>query len=169
MTVLAALLADYGGYHRDPRNRMTHYFGVPAIIYSVLIATALPSVTAFGVAIGIDRFIIALFVLLYLMLDIRLGLALAAVLSLLAWAAEATTRLGTQAALTLAGVIFVLGWALQLVGHHLEGNRPALLTNLFQVVVSPLYLAAEITFGLGLRSALHAEVQQRLGRSRVQK
>ena len=31
---LPALLADYGAYHRDPRNRLTHYFGVPAIARS---------------------------------------------------------------------------------------------------------------------------------------
>jgi uncharacterized membrane protein YGL010W len=36
---LTAILASYGRFHRDPRNRLTHYFGVPAIIYFVLMRT----------------------------------------------------------------------------------------------------------------------------------
>jgi uncharacterized membrane protein YGL010W len=86
-------------------------------------------------------------------------------LSLLAWAAEATTSLGVSASLAVAGVVFVLGWALQFFGHYLEGNRPALLTNLFQIVVAPIYLAAELIFSMGMRVTLRTEVQRRLGRT----
>ena len=164
MTSLAALLTDYGSYHRDSRNRLTHYFGVPAIAYALLIPAALRTPTLFGFAIGLDRLIVAALVLLYLILDLRLGLALALLLGLLAYAAEMTTRLGVSGCLILAGVVFVLGWALQLFGHHLEGNRPALLTNLFQVLVAPIYLVAELSFAMGFRPGLHAEVQQRLAR-----
>ena len=164
MTGLAALLTDYGSYHRDARNRLTHYFGVPAIAYAVLIPAALHRLTLFDLTIGLDRLIVAALVLFYLILDLRLGLALAALLGLLAFSAEMTTRLGVSGCLILAGVVFVLGWALQLFGHHLEGNRPALLTNVFQILVAPIYLAAELSFAMGFRTSLHAEVQQRLAR-----
>jgi uncharacterized membrane protein YGL010W len=162
---LPTLLADYGIYHRDPRNRLTHYFGVPSIAYAILIAAALQSIALFGFAIKLDWLVVAAFVAFYLTLDIRLGLTLAVLLSLLAWAAEATTRLGVSASLAVAGVVFVLGWALQFFGHHLEGNRPALLTNLFQIVVAPIYLAAELIFSMGMRAPLQTEVQRRLGRT----
>ena len=52
MSNLPALLADYGAYHRDPRNRLTHYFGVPAIVYAILILPALHSATIFGCSVG---------------------------------------------------------------------------------------------------------------------
>jgi uncharacterized membrane protein YGL010W len=162
---LPTLLADYGIYHRDPRNRLTHYFGVPSIAYAILIPPALSSFAIFGFAIKLDWLVVAAFVLFYLTLDVRLGLALAVLLSLLAWAAEATTRLGVSPSLEVAGVVFVVGWALQFFGHYLEGNRPALLTNLFQIVVAPIYLAAELIFSIGLLAPLHTEVQRRLGRT----
>lgn len=165
MPDLPVLLADYGVYHRDPRNRLTHYFGVPAIAYAVLIPAALHTVTVSGLVVGLDRIIVAAFVLFYLSLDLRLGLALAVLLALLAWAAETTTRIGVSGSLALAGVVFLVGWVLQLLGHHLEGNRPALLTNLFQIVVAPIYLTAELGFGLGWRPDLRAEVERRLHRS----
>lgn len=164
MPNLPVLLADYGVYHRDPRNRLTHYFGVPAIAYAVLIPAALHAVTIFGFAVGLDRIIVAAFVLFYLSLDLRLGLALAVLLALLAWAAETTTRLGISGSIALAGVVFLGGWVLQLLGHHLEGNRPALLTNLFQIVVAPIYVTAELAFGLGLRPQLRADVERHLQR-----
>jgi len=160
---VSSVLASYGRYHRDPRNRLTHYFGVPAIIYAVLIPAALYSVPIDGASLGLDRIIVIVAVVGYLIADVRLGLALAVVLGALAAAAEATTTLGSAAALSVAAATFVLGWALQLLGHHLEGNRPAFLTNLAQLVIAPLYLCAELAFALGLRSRLRAHVEQQLG------
>ncbi|HTV79890.1 MAG TPA: Mpo1-like protein [Steroidobacteraceae bacterium] len=162
MAALPALLADYGAYHRDSRNRLTHYFGVPAIIYAILIVPALHAVTLAGVAISLERLIVIPFVVFYLLLDLQLGVALALVFAALCAAAEATTRLGANGCEVVAGVVFILGWALQFFGHHLEGNRPALLTNLFQILVAPIFLTAELAFGLGLRPGLRAQLERRL-------
>jgi uncharacterized membrane protein YGL010W len=65
-------------------------------------------------------------------------------------------------ALAVAGSVFVLGWTLQLLGHRLEGNRPALLTNLAQILVAPLFLTAELGFSLGLRRRLHGDIERQL-------
>jgi uncharacterized membrane protein YGL010W len=161
---LPALLADYGAYHRDPHNRLTHYFGVPAIVYAILVLPALHTATIFGFTLEVDRIIVVPFVLFYLCLDLRLGLVLAALFALLCGAAEATTQLGATVSTILAASVFILGWALQFFGHYLEGNRPALLTNLFQILVAPIYLTAELSFGLGLRPGLQAETERRLSR-----
>lgn len=159
---LARILAAYGSYHRDPRNRRTHYAGVPAIVYALLIPAALCVPTVLGVAVGLHWMLVAALALFYLILDRQLGLALAAALALLAWGAQLTAGLGAELALSVAAVVFVLGWALQLFGHHLEGNRPALLGNILQIFVAPIYLAAELAFALGLRSALRVEIEARL-------
>jgi len=160
---LTGILASYGRFHRDARNRFTHYIGVPAITYAILIPPALQSMTAFGATIDLDRILIIVAAVGYIALDPPFGVALTVVLALLAKAAEATCRLGTHAALAVAGVVFVVGWALQLLGHRLEGNRPALLTNLAQILVAPLFLVAEAAFALGLRADLKAAVERRPG------
>jgi uncharacterized membrane protein YGL010W len=165
MGSLTDVLVSYGRFHRDPRNRLTHYFGVPAIIYSILIPAALYPVPVLGVPIGLDRVLVAIASLAYLVLDLRFGLALAVALTLLAAAAEATATIGASAAWSVACIVFVLGWALQLFGHRLEGNRPALLTNLGQIFVAPLFLVAELGFALGLRRTLHTTVRERVGRA----
>ena len=159
---LTGILASYGRFHRDPRNRLTHYFGVPAIIYAVLIPLALHLDSLAGVPLRLDRIVIALAAIGYVALDPGLGLPLTLALALLGAAAEATGTLGSAIALAVATGVFVLGWALQLLGHRLEGNRPALLTNLGQILVAPLFLTAELEFSLGLRRRLRGDIERHL-------
>ncbi|HTW75803.1 MAG TPA: Mpo1-like protein [Steroidobacteraceae bacterium] len=157
MDRIATMLRSYGSYHRDPRNRMTHYVGVPLISYAVLAALALvgwpqPS------WLPLDRLVLAVLALLYLYWDLRLGLMLTGLLVALAALAECTTRLGVGATQGIAAAAFIGGWAMQLLGHRLEGNRPALLDNLRQILVAPMYLTAELAFALGWRTALRAAI-----------
>ena len=159
---LTGILASYGRFHRDPRNRLTHYFGVPAIIYAVLIPLALHVNTVAGVPLRVDRLVIVLAALGYCALDLGLGLSLTLALAALAAAAEATCAYGPATALAVAVTVFVLGWALQLLGHRLEGNRPALLTNLAQILVAPLFLTAELGFSLGLRRSLRGDIERQV-------
>lgn len=160
---ITAILGSYGRFHRDPRNRLTHYFGVPAIIYAVLIPLALHVDAVAGVPLRLDRVVIIVAALGYIALDPRLGLALTLALALLAAGAEATGALGPSAALAVAAIVFVLGWVLQLLGHRLEGNRPALLRNLAQIFVAPLFLTAELGFSLGLCRSLRGDIERQLG------
>lgn len=160
---LSIILASYGRFHRDRRNRLTHYFGVPAIIYSVLIPLTLATPAFFGTPLRLDGIVVAVAAAGYVWLDVGLGLALTAILVLLAGAAETTAAMGNSFALITAAAVFLLGWTLQLVGHRLEGNRPALSTNLAQVLVAPLYLTAELGFALGLRRDLQADIERQLG------
>ena len=47
-------------------------------------------------------------------------------------------------------VLFVTGWILQLVGHAIEGNRPAFLRNPLYFFVAPLWLAQRVARAVGL-------------------
>jgi len=51
-------------------------------------------------------------------------------------------------------VLFVGGWILQFLGHHYEGRRPALLDNIFQAFIGPMFLVAETMVLLGHRPDL---------------
>jgi uncharacterized membrane protein YGL010W len=46
---------------------------------------------------------------------------------------------GTLAGWIWFAVLFVGGWILQLVGHVFEGRKPALVDNLFQIFVAPIF------------------------------
>jgi uncharacterized membrane protein YGL010W len=52
------------------------------------------------------------------------------------------------------GAAFVGGWILQLVGHWFEGKRPALVDNIWQIFVAPLFLMVEALAMLGWKRDL---------------
>ncbi len=162
MKSLAEHMAFYSAYHRDPRNRLTHFFGVPAIIFAVLITMSYGHVTLGGVEVSFAEIFVGTMLLYYLTLDWLLGLAMAALFGPMCWAAGLTASLGFATGMSVFGVVFVLGWAVQLLGHRFEGNRPALLDNLFQTVVSPIFLMAELFFALGFKLKLAEEVERRV-------
>ena len=64
-------------------------------------------------------------------------------------------------------MLFVGGWILQLVGHVFEGRKPALVDNLFQIFVAPIFLCAEVFFALGYKPRLHTAMQERALRMRA--
>lgn len=161
-SALVALLSSYASYHRDPRNRRTHFLGVPLITFSLLTALALPSLSLSRTHVGLERIATVALAVYYLYLDVPLGLALTVALALLTADAEATVHLGTARAGMTAAVSFIAGWCLQLLGHRLEGNKPALVDNLRQIFIAPIYLMAELAFALGLRRDLQAQIAQRL-------
>jgi len=46
--------------------------------------------------------------------------------------------------------LFVVGWALQLIGHAIEGNRPAFFKNPMYLLVGPWWLLRRAAAAVGL-------------------
>src|SRR5262245_26407146 len=88
MRPLAEHLAAYAAYHRDARNRLTHFFGVPAIIFAILVILALVRGTVDGIEISLAMIFVPAMVVYYLLLDRMIGLALAVLVAPLLALAE---------------------------------------------------------------------------------
>ena len=168
MKTLEDQMSFYAAYHQDARNKATHFVGVPLIAFSLMIPLGWLRVDLGGFPLSAALVVTAVLLAYYLVLDIPLGLAMCAVFALMLWGAEPLSQasLGISAALFL--VLFVVGWALQLWGHVYEGRKPALVDNLFQVFVAPIFLAAEVFFALGYKPGLHKAVQRRAQEMRAQ-
>jgi uncharacterized membrane protein YGL010W len=158
----AERMASYAAYHRDPRTRLTHFVGVPAIVLAVLVLLALARVPIGSAEVSLAVVLVAVMLGWYLTLDLAVGLALVVLTAPLLWAAELVARQSLPVGLGVFLALFVGGWVVQLVGHRIEGNRPALLDNLSHTLVAPAFLAAELLFALGLRPGLREEVERRV-------
>jgi uncharacterized membrane protein YGL010W len=158
-------MAIYAAYHRDPRNKATHFVGVPLIMLAILIPPSLLRAELMGFGITAAMLLAAAVLVYYFVLDVALALAMLVVLGALIWLAELIAGGSAARAWTWFGILFVGGWVLQLVGHVFEGRRPALVDNLFQIFVAPIFLCAEIFFALGLRPGLRSAVQARAMKS----
>lgn len=63
----------------------------------------------------------------------------------------------------IAAVSQLLGWGTQFLGHGIfEGRRPALVDNMFQTLIAPLFVVLEAFFFFGLKSNLKKQVEKNL-------
>jgi uncharacterized membrane protein YGL010W len=161
MKTLTEQLTQYAAYHRDRRNVMTHFVGIPMIVVAVTILLARPSFTVGDWFITPALIVATLLTLYYLKLDLRYGLVMGVLLALsLAVAGEVAdapyaTWLGSGIGL------FVVGWIIQFVGHHYEGRKPAFLDDIMGLAIGPLFVVAEAGFLLGLRKDVEASIESR--------
>ena len=153
-------MAMYVTYHRDARNRATHFLGIPAIVFSLIQLSALVRLPLGEDGISLAPVLTAAVWALWVALNRPIGLAMALFLGPCVLLAEwvAATQ-GTATVWWVFGATFVGGWALQLWGHVYEGKRPALLSNLFQALIGPMFLVAEIFEHLGWQKDLRDRVE----------
>jgi len=154
-------MSFYAAYHQDARNKATHFIGVPLIAFSLMIPLGWLRMDVGGFPLSAALVVSAVLLLYYLVLDVPLGLAMCAVFALMLWGAEPLSLAPIMTSLGWFLALFVVGWALQLWGHVYEGRKPALVDNLFQVFVAPIFLAAEVFFALGYKPKLHEAAQRR--------
>ncbi len=153
----ARQLSIYSSYHRDERNRATHFIGIPAIVFAILVPLALAR-TAGGISAAMVVAVLA--VIGWIALDRAIGLAMAVVMLAMLIVAEWIARAyGSTTAWIVFAVFFVGGWVFQLVGHVWEGRRPALADNLFQAFIGPMFIMAEVLIALGLKQDLKTVIE----------
>ena len=160
-------MSFYAAYHQDGRNKATHFIGVPAIMLSLFIPLAWLRLDVGGVTLSAAMLFAAVVLVYYFLLDVPLALAMLGVTLVLLYLGKTIADLGTAAGWTWFACLFVGGWILQLVGHVFEGRKPALVSNLFQIFVAPIFLCAEVFFALGYKPRLHAAMQERALRMRA--
>ena len=155
MLTLKQQMQSYGAYHRDPRNKLTHFLGVPLVTFALFLflgwfrfvrQDVLPISAATLFYLGV--------LVYYFRLDGRIAaiqLPFTVILLILSdWAARQSLAVSGTLFLTT----FVLGWIIQLVGHAMEGRRPALADNILQVFNAPLFLTIEALTMAGFRKDL---------------
>jgi uncharacterized membrane protein YGL010W len=148
-------LASYASVHRSGRNKATHFVGIPLIVFSLLLVFALVRVHPAGREVSLGLIVAILAVLGWMALDFGLGIVMAVIMVPTWYAAEALAgALGPPSTWVAFLILFVGGWALQFLGHRYEGKRPALMDNVFQAFVGPMFLVAETLVASGYRSDL---------------
>jgi uncharacterized membrane protein YGL010W len=155
-------LAYYANAHRDQVNSVMHMIGNPILFVAVVLPFCLLPVTVFGIHTSAAPLLVIPALILWTAWDVAIGLAIVVSSIPLLFAAGAiASHVSVLWVWIIAGGLFVLGWALQIVGHQLfEGKRPTLLDNPVQMLISPMYIFAKLFIALGLRPDLAAVLQQ---------
>ena len=158
MKSLTQQLGNYAAYHRDRRNVMTHFVGIPLIVLAAAILLSRPTVAVGDLFVSPALIVAVAMIVYYLKLDLRYGLAMGVFLALcLAIAGEIAE--GSFASWLSWGIgLFATGWIIQFVGHYYEGRKPAFLDDVMGLAIGPLFVVAEAGFLLGLRKDVEAQI-----------
>ena len=167
MKTLTDHLAQYAAYHRDPRNLLSHFIGIPMIVFAVAVLLSRPGAQVFGLWLSPVVPVALLASSFYLRLDLRFGLLMTAVLALCVWGGAKLAQQTTAVWLSAGVGLFVVGWIIQFVGHYFEGRKPAFVDDLVGLIIGPLFVAAELGFMLGLRQPVRQAIEARVGPVRL--
>ena len=163
MKTLVDHLGQYAEYHRDRRNILSHFIGIPMIVVAVAVLLSRPGWEVAGLWLSPALLTALAAGIFYLRLDLRFGLLMSALLGLCLWAGAALAQQSTLVWLSGGLGLFVAGWIIQFIGHYYEGRKPAFVDDLMGLVVGPLFVVAELGFLLGLRPEVQEAVEQRAG------
>ncbi|MBU0806937.1 MAG: DUF962 domain-containing protein [Gammaproteobacteria bacterium] len=163
MKTLVDHLAQYATYHRDQRNILSHFIGIPLIVLAVAVLLSRPGNEVFGLWLSPALLVALAAGTFYVRLDRRFGLAMALLLALSLWAGAGLALQSTAVWLSSGIALFVIGWIIQFVGHYYEGRKPAFVDDVMGLVIGPLFVAAEAAFLLGLRKDVEQAIVERAG------
>ena len=158
-------LSQYAAYHRDPRNIATHFVGISLIVVAVAVLLSRPQWAGGWLSPAVLVSLASAW--FYLRLELRLGVLMTVLLGLCVWAGQVLAQQSTLVWLASGVGMFVVGWAIQFVGHHYEGRKPAFVDDVTGLIVGPLFVVAELAFLLGLRHELKERIEARAGGVRV--
>jgi uncharacterized membrane protein YGL010W len=158
MTSLKQQMESYGAYHRDSRNKLTHFVGVPLVTFSLLLVLSwFRFVLTPELPITAATVFFAVVLIYYVRLDWSIALFQAPFSLALLVLADRAALLPPKVSVAVFLAAFIGGWTIQLVGHAIEGRRPALADNILQIFNAPLFLTVEVVSLLGYRRDLFAQ------------
>jgi uncharacterized membrane protein YGL010W len=158
------LLSQYAAYHRDRRNILSHFVGVPMIVFAVGVLLARPGFTIGSLALSPAWIAYAAAAAWYLTRgSLSLGIAVSAAVGVLMLLAHQVAYGGLVSWLAWGVGVFVVGWLIQFIGHWYEGRKPAFVDDVTGLLVGPMFVTAEAMFLSGWNKPLLAEIERRVG------
>ena len=160
MSNLEQQLSKYAAYHLNHKNILTHFIGIPLIVFSILCLTARAGVDIGSFKLTLAIVLIVASTIYYFILDKVFGLLMLVILVAVYPLASQIAQLSLGQWLATSIGFFVVGWVFQFVGHYFEKKKPAFVDDVIGLAIGPLFVLAEFIFMLGFRKPLHTRILQ---------
>lgn len=162
MRKIEAHLSRYKSVHLNKKNVISHFIGVPLILWAIALVF---STLTFTVEIAekiqthsvLPFLALALFIY-YLLLNSRLAFLAIILLSPIFY--HASLYNDHIYVYWLAVIVFIIGWLCQFLGHYFEQAKPAFFDDIKQLLIGPLFLIAELYFACGFEKELANKIHQ---------
>jgi uncharacterized membrane protein YGL010W len=138
---LNELLVEYSKSHQHPINKGIHGICVPLIYWNLLGLILCGSQWIFQSSLLLKILLLVTVTGYYLQLSYRLSFYMLAFTSLCFYTHEQLLLYISLFSYCISMVIvFFILWALQLLGHHIEGKKPAFLKDLAFLMIGPAWV-----------------------------
>lgn len=146
-------LDEYSESHQHPTNKLLHWICVPLIVVSLIgLLWSLPVPEAFvdiSPALNWGTTFLLASVVYYFIMSMSLAVGMLPVI-LMVVAAVVWLDQFTAPLWLISGILFVLAWIGQFIGHMIEGRRPSFFRDLQFLMIGPAWLIAHIYRRLGI-------------------
>jgi len=151
MKTIDEWLSLYGRDHQNPANKLIHWICVPVIFFTVLGLFWCIPVPAVMDPINFGIIVYALALIFYFRLSIPLfaGFLITGALCL-AFNSALFIYFGRLHYAIILGVVFVLAWIGQFIGHKLEGQKPSFFEDVQFLLIGPAWLLHFIYQKIGI-------------------
>lgn len=154
-------MAFYEAYHKHPLNKATHFIGIPLIIYALLIPMGWLRIPLGDISITGAMIFVFVVMIYYFILEATLAVGMLLFILPILYFAHLTALQPFPASAGIFLLTFFIGWIFQFIGHIVwEKRQPAFTKNLFQLIIGPFYICAEVYYLLGFKKALQYEIKQ---------
>ena len=152
MRTLKQFLDTYAESHQKPLNQVIHIICVPAIFFATLglmwlvpIGRFIPGVpTDIAPSINLAT-VFALFIGMPYYLHLSFGsLITGAVWSLLSFAGIVAIQSHGLSLFWISATVWVVAWAVQFYGHHVEGAKPSFADDVQFLMIGPLFVMQKV-------------------------
>lgn len=147
MRTLEQFLDAYAESHQNPLNQIIHVICVPAIFFATLGLAWLVPVGRFipGVSADAAPWINAATLFMPIAAIYYLRLSFGSLVIGAAWTALSVMLIlaiqhASAPLFWISLVVWVLAWAVQLYGHHVEGAKPSFADDLVFLLIGPLFV-----------------------------
>jgi uncharacterized membrane protein YGL010W len=147
MRNIQSWLDAYGESHRDPRNKLLHWFCVPVIVWCILgLLWCVPSPWVNWACLTVLAALVY-----YALLSVPLALGALPIFAVMLWSVGRLAALSHGILLISCFGLFVIAWIGQFIGHAIEGKRPSFFRDIQFLLIGPLWLLADLYRRIGLR------------------
>ncbi len=133
------LINHYGESHRHPTNQAIHFVAIPLIMLSLC-----------GLIHALHPWALYAFLFASLVYYARLSWVFFATMSVWTVLILALVQAMDERVLPISVAVFIFAWAIQFVGHKIEGKNPSFFEDLQYLWVGPLFLLSKVFAKLGL-------------------
>jgi uncharacterized membrane protein YGL010W len=135
MKSIDQLFTEYAKSHTHETNKRIHYLCVPLILYSIL---ALLDLVHIYKGLSLAWVLVIAVTPYYLALSLKFGLPVIIFSALICLSFSLYPSVQIQ--LYTASFIFIFSWALQFIGHKIEGKKPSFFEDLQFLLIGPLWV-----------------------------